>query len=92
MVFLASYVLFDDPEMNRIFTEQIRSYDKNNVMSTIEFVRMEGKEEGREEGRTEKELSVVLKLLGQPNFTDEQIADIVGVSVTFVEEVRKNKK
>ena len=88
MVFLKSYVLFEDPEMNRIFTEQVRSYDKNNVMGTIEYVRMEAKEEGR----MEKEVSVILKLLAQPNFSDEQIADIAGVTTAFVEEVRKNKK
>jgi len=88
MVFLESYVLFDDPEMNRIFIEQVRSYDKNNVMDIMEFV----KQEAREEGRMQKETSVVLNLLAQPNFSDEQIADIVGVTVAFVEEVRKNKK
>jgi hypothetical protein len=88
MVFLESYVLFEDPEMNRIFTEQVRSYDKSNVMNTIEYV----KQEGKEEGRMEKEASVVLNLLTQTNFPDGQIADIVGVSVAFVEEVRKNKK
>ena len=88
MVFLKSYVLFEDPEMNRIFTEQVRSYDKNNIMGTIEYVRMEAKEEGR----MEKEVSVILKLLAQPNFSDEQIADIAGVTTAFVEEVRKNKK
>lgn len=57
-------------------------------MNTIEFV----KQEAEEKGRMEKEVSVILKLLAQPNFSDEQIADIVGVSVAFVEEVRKNKK
>ena len=92
MVFLKSYVLFEDPEMNRIFTEQVRSYDKNNIMGTIEYVRMEAKEEGLAEGRMEKEVSVILKLLAQPNFSDEQIADIAGVTTAFVEEVRKNKK
>ena len=88
MVFLESYVLFEDPEMNRIFIEQVRSYDKSNIMNTIEYV----KQEGKEEGRMEKEASVVLNLLTQTNFPDGQIADIVGVSVAFVEEVRKNKK
>jgi hypothetical protein len=84
MVFLRSYVLFEDPEMNRIFTERVRSYDKNNVMNLDEYLKMEG--------RIEAETNVVLNLLTKSNFSDEQIADIVEVSVAFVEEVKKNKK
>lgn len=84
MVFLRSYVLFEDPEMNRIFTEQVRSYDKNNIMGTIEYVRMEAKEESQ--------ITVVKNLIATTEFSDERIASLVGVSVAFVEEVRKNKK
>jgi len=84
MVFLRSYVLFEDPEMNRIFTEEVRSYDKNNVMGTIEYVRMEAKEESQ--------ITVVKNLIATTEFSDERIASLVGVSVAFVEEVRKNKK
>lgn len=84
MVFLKSYVLFEDPEMNRIFTEEVRSYDKNNVMGTIEYVRMEAKEESQ--------ITVVKNLIATTEFSDERIASLVGVSVAFVEEVRKNKK
>ena len=84
MVFLQSYVLFEDPEMNRIFTEEVRSYDKNNVMGTIEYVRMEAKEESQ--------ITVVKNLIATTEFSDERIASLVGVSVAFVEEVRKNKK
>lgn len=88
MVFLESYVLFEDPEMNRIFIEQVRAADKSNIMGTIEYV----KQEAEEKGRMEKETSVVLNLLAQTNFSDEKIADLVSVSVAFVEEIRKSKK
>ena len=88
MSFLESYVLFEDPEMNRIFREEIRSYDKSNAMNMTDFVKMEAEERGR----MEKEVSVTMKLLTQTNFSDAQIADIVGVSVAFVEDVRKNRK
>ena len=88
MSFLESYVLFEDPEMNRIFREEIRSYDKSNAMNMTDFVKMEAEEKGR----MEKEVSVTLKMLTQTNFSDAQIADIVGVSVGFVEDVRKNRK
>ncbi len=57
-------------------------------MNTIEFVKLEAEEKGR----IKVQISVVKKLLAQTNFSDEQIADIAGVSVTFVEEVRKSKK
>ena len=59
-------------------------------MDIMEFV----KQEAEEKGRMEKETTVVFNLLTQTNFSDEQIADLVGVSVAFVEEVRvrKNKK
>ena len=81
-------MLFEDPEMNRIFTEQVKADDKSNIMGTIEYV----KQEAEEKGRMKKEASVVLNLLTQTNFSDEKIADLVGVSVAFVEEVRKSKK
>ena len=61
-------------------------------MNLDEYLRMEAREKGREEGRKEKRTSIVLNLLTKSNFSDEQIADIVEVSVAFVEEVKKNKK
>ncbi len=75
-------------EMNRTFKEQVRSYDKSNIMNLDEYLKMEGREEGRKEKRT----SIVLNLLTKSNLSDEQIADIVEVSVAFVEEIKKSKK
>ena len=88
MVFLQSYVLFEDPEMNRIFTEQVRSYDKNNIMGTIEYVRMEAKEEGRTAGL----VAAVKNIIATTEFSDEKIASLVGVAVDFVKDVREGKK
>ena len=88
MVFLRSYVLFEDPEMNRIFTEEVRSYDKNNVMGTIEYVRMEAKEEGRTAGL----VAAVKNIIATTEFSDEKIASLVGVAVDFVKDVREGKK
>jgi len=53
-------------------------------MGTIEYVRMEAKEESQ--------ITVVKNLIATTEFSDERIASLVGVSVAFVEEVRKNKK
>jgi hypothetical protein len=92
MVFLKNYVLFEDPKMNRIFTKQVRSYDKNNVMNTIEFVRMEAKEEGLAEGRTAGLVAAVKNIVATTEFSDEKIASLIGVTVDFVKEVREGKK
>ncbi|HLZ89010.1 MAG TPA: hypothetical protein VKQ52_17265 [Puia sp.] len=82
--FLRNYVLFDNPEMNRKFDEQIRSNDKYNAMNTIEYIRMEGKEEGL--------VTVVNNLITMTEFSDEKIASIAGVSVAFVKEIRQEKR
>jgi len=50
LVFLENYVLFEDPEMNRIFKESIQSQDKNNIMGIDEYLKQIGKEEGLAEG------------------------------------------
>ncbi len=84
LAFLESYVLFDHPEMNRIFAERIKPQDKNNIMGIDEYIKLEA--------RTEKEISVVRNLLSNTDFPNERIAAIAGVSLTFVEEVRQGKR
>ena len=84
MVFLDSYVLFEDPKINPIFIGEVRSYDKSNIMDTIEFVRKEAKEEGQ--------VAVVKNLIATTEFSDERIASLVGVDVAFVKEVHQGKK
>ena len=49
--FLRNYVLFEKPETNRKFDDQIRETDKAGMMNTLEYVKMEGREEGYAEGR-----------------------------------------
>ena len=84
MVFLENYVLFEDPEMNCIFREQIRIEDKSNIMDTIEFVRQEAKEENQ--------ITVVKNLIDTTEFSAERIASLVGVDVAFVKDVQQGKK
>lgn len=83
-IFLESYVLFDSPEMNCIFNEQIKASHKYNFMGIDEYLVMVGKEQ--------KEISVIKNLLAQTDFSDEKIASIAGVEVSFVEEIRKEMK
>jgi hypothetical protein len=73
--FLRNYVLFENPELNCKFDDGLRPDDKNDVMNTIEFIRMEG----REEGRTEKEIiwiSLALKIFEPPTFEAVLYLDI----------------
>jgi len=96
MVFLESYVLFEDPEMNRIFIGRVQSQDKNNIMGTIEYVKMEAEERGHTagliEGRTEAKIAVIKNLINTTEFSDDRIAAIASVSVALVEETRQGKK
>jgi len=85
--FLRNYVLFENPELNRKFDNGLRPDSKNKVMNTIEFIRMEG----IEEGRAEKEISIVKKLLALTDFSDDKIAELAGVSMEFVNDVREGK-
>jgi hypothetical protein len=92
LVFLESYVLFEDPEMNRNFTERIQSHDKNNIMGIDEYVKMvareEGLEEGIAEGRKAEKMEVVKRLLADKEFAIKKIAAIAGVSVDFVKTLK----
>lgn len=96
LIFLESYVLFEDPEMNRNFKERIQSHDKNNIMGIDEYVKMVAKEEGLaeglaeglEEGRKEVKTEVVKRLLADKEFSIKKIAAIAGVSVDFVKTLK----
>ena len=70
--------------MNCIFNEQIKASYKYNFMGIDEYLVMVGKEQ--------KEISVIKNLLTQTDFSDEKIASIAGVEVSFVEEIRKEMK
>jgi predicted transposase/invertase (TIGR01784 family) len=101
LTFLDNYVLFAKPEMNRIFRVELdRLSGKKNTMGIIEQVAeiraekalKKGRKEGREEGRTEEKTQVVRRLLADKEFSIAKIASIAGVSVDFVEKVKKNTK
>ncbi|TAN20744.1 MAG: hypothetical protein EPN37_00970 [Chitinophagaceae bacterium] len=52
----------------------------------------EGLEKGLEKGKEVKSYEVVKNLIERMGMTDAQVADIAGVSVTFVKKVRKRLK
>jgi len=84
--FLRNYVLFEKPEMNRKFEEEFKQTDKNNVMNTIEYLKMEGREEGREKAQE----AIAENLLKGSDFSVEKIATLTNVSVEVVNEIKSN--
>jgi hypothetical protein len=94
LTFLENYVRFEDPEYNRKFRNEIdKITDKKNSMDIFEQVAEwrweDGKEEGLKQG-LEKGLEKAVKvLLANTEFSAEKIASEVGVSVSFVERVKK---
>jgi len=102
--FLENSVLFDNPEMNRIFMEQIQSQDKSHIMGIDEYMQMVGREEGieigmekgieegMEKGRHQERRTFVENLLSETEFSDEKIAGLANVTVDFVKEVRMKMK
>jgi len=99
--FLHNYVRFAEPETNRIFEKGLQKISgKKNTMGIIEAVAeiragealKKGRAQGRAKGRTEEKIKVVRRLLARKGFTVKKIADIVDVSVSFVEKVKKSKK
>jgi hypothetical protein len=85
-IFLRNYVLFDNPETNRKFDDEIRRTDKIGVMDTVEILKMEGREEGKEQAA----IAFVENLLKGSDFALEKIAALANVTLDFVKEV-KNK-
>ena len=98
-VFLENYVLFEDPEMNRIFRVRIQPQVKNNFMTIDELEKYLAKEEGIEEGlaegiekgREEERRLLVENLSSGTDFSAERIASLVGVTVDFVNKVRSRQ-
>lgn len=87
--FLNNYVRFEKSETNRIFTEEIdKITGKTNTMSIIEQVTELRVEEARREG----DEKAVRLLLQNTEFSVEKIADLVGVTVVFVKEVKEGQQ
>ena len=82
--FLRNYVLFEKPETFRKFDNLFKRTDKNNVMTTVEYLKMEGREEAKLESAT----IFVENLLKGSDFNEEKIASLANVSVEFVKEVK----
>lgn len=87
--FLKLYVHFSKPETNTIFKAAIQSITESKLTMGIEELvlnraEQKGIEKGKAEGKTEEVHNLIIKL----GLNDEQAADVAGVSVEFVQQVR----
>lgn len=83
------YVRFSKPEFDRKFEEEIHLITPNNKsMGLEELILKVVKEEGRSEKDLEKNHLFVTNLIQQSDFTDEKIASIAGVELSFVKQLR----
>jgi hypothetical protein len=83
--FIENYVLFEKPEYNRIFNEQIDGItNKPNTMDIIEQVA-----EIREKKVLEKSVAA---FLANTEFSVEKIAELTGAPLAFVEKIKKTTK
>lgn len=98
MTFLNNYILFKEPETNRIFIKELdKITGKKNTMGIIEALAEIREQEGREKGLVEglaigdekRSLLVVENLLRDTDFPIEKIADLAGVSAAYVKRVKK---
>lgn len=93
LIFLNNYVRLKGKEINRIFNSELDQYTgKLHTMDILEQVKELKIEEAREEGRTEEKVNTVRILLKSTDFPVAKIADLVGMPVPFVEEVKADKK
>jgi predicted transposase/invertase (TIGR01784 family) len=89
--FLKMYVHFSKPETYLIFENEIKTITGNSTtMGIEELILQRAEQKGIEKGKSE----VVTNLIVKMGLTDQQAADIAGVSVDFVKAIREklNKK
>jgi len=92
--FLKLYVHFAKPETKAKFETEIDIITQNNTTMgieemVIERAKKQGWELGIEEGIEKRNIELVQSLIKKTDFSDEQIADISGVKVTFVKKIRQ---
>jgi predicted transposase/invertase (TIGR01784 family) len=96
--FIRHYVVFENPENDRIFEKTIDSItDKNKIMGIVEVIRErqikalreEYIEKGIEQGLEQGKAAFVKNLLKETKFTVAKIASLANVTEDFVEKVKK---
>jgi predicted transposase YdaD len=91
------YVHFSKPESYRIFDNEIKTITNNNITMGIEelvlhLTEQKGIEKGIEEGLEKGNVKEVRNLITKLGLSDEQAADVAGVTIEFVKQVRATLK
>jgi len=87
LTFLKNYIIFEGPQINRIFNEQVDQINgKTNSMDIFEQVA----EMRAEEARTEERENFTKKLLAETELSPEKIASLAGVSLSLVEKIKES--
>ena len=99
LIFLRSYVNFENPEIFLKFDEQIDILtNKKQVMGIKELVLQlreeqgveKGMEQGMERGIEKAKAAIITNLLLKTNHSLQEIADLADVSIDYVIEVKNN--
>ena len=87
--FLKMYIPFAKPEISLTFEKQIESITPNiTTMGIEELILHITEQKGIEKGKAEGKAEVVKNLIIKLGLNDEQVANIAGVSIEFVQQVR----
>ncbi|MEZ4886128.1 MAG: Rpn family recombination-promoting nuclease/putative transposase [Chitinophagales bacterium] len=63
------------------------------TMSTYDMILLEGEKKGRKEGKIEAIKTTVIRMIRKfPKWSNEEISELTGASVNFVEKIRKELK
>jgi predicted transposase/invertase (TIGR01784 family) len=88
--FLKMYVRFSKPETYHIFETEIMTITNNTTtMGIEELILQRAKQEGKVEGKAEGKAEVVRNLIIKMGLTNEQTAEIAGVGIKFVQQLRE---
>lgn len=91
LIFLKEMVYIHNPEINDNFNAEIDVLtDKRQTMGILELVAEERAKERAKDVAEQKDKTFVESLLANTEFSTEKIASLVGVSVSFVEEVKES--
>lgn len=87
--FIRNYVVFENIENERIFDSTIESItDKTKTMGVFEMIKEREVKAIQDKGKVEAKAEVITNLIVKLGLSDEQAADVAGVSVSFVAEIR----
>ena len=63
------------------------------TMSTYDMILLEGEKKGRKEGKIEAIKTTVIRMLRKfPDWSNEEIAELTGASISFVNKIRNGLK